>query len=265
MSKRKKSNGFNPRNEARTRLVLEMQGVLEADVVNEGQLNRLIEGIKAEQSRIAADRQQSTGVTIYHELAESELDMFMKIEAGCAAEVRTKIRANNLEADKLGQAMLAALNDKDRRWSDLRDEFELNMLSLYEFNQRNTLLAQELSQAQLAVADTFAPRMALIELYYKYTTKHLSEILTRQQNGAVEWGLHAESNPKDIKRFLDEKFSYEKVLGLEETPDAPVVQELSEVDAEDAAEVFDELAVDDIADAEVAPIDPELDTMLPAQ
>ena len=127
MSKRKKSNGYNPRLVARRRLVLEMQGIIEADMVNEGQLNRLIEGIKAEQSRIVADRQGRDGVFIYHDLAEQELDMFMKIEAGCAAEVRTKIRKNNLDADQLGQKMLADLGNKDLRWTEIKEGFDHRM------------------------------------------------------------------------------------------------------------------------------------------
>ena len=266
MSKRKKCNGYNPRLAARRRLVLEMQGIIEADMVNEGQLNRLIEGIKAEQSRIVADRQGRDGVFIYHDLAEQELDMFMKIEAGCAAEVRTKIRKNNLDADQLGQKMLADLGNKDLRWTEIKEGFEQNMLSLHEFSAENVLLSSQLTHAQMAVADTFAPRMALVELYYKHTTKHLSEILGRQQNGAVEWGLHSESQPKDIKRFLDEKFSYERVLGLEEDPAVPgTVQVVEGEDAEEATEVFDEMSKDDIVDAEVVAIDPELDELLPAQ
>lgn len=267
MSKRKKSNGYNPRLEARSRLIQEMRGIVEADAVNQAHLDRLIEGIKAEQSNIAADRQQSHGMVFdYHKLAEQELDMFMKIEAGCAAEVRTKIRTNNMEADAIGQQMLADLEDKTRRWSDIKDSFEGSMLRLHEFNNVNGLLAVQLSHAQMAVADTFAPRMALVELYYKNTTKHLGELLGRQQNAAVEWGLHSESQPKDIKRFLDEKFSYAAVLGLEDDTAAPsAVQELVGTDADDANWTFDEMAREDIADAEFAPIDPELDTLLPAQ
>ena len=82
----------------------------------------------------------------------------------------------------------------------------------------------------------------------------------------MEWGLHSESQPKDIKRFLDEKFSYERVLGLEEDPAVPgTVQVVEGEDAEEATEVFDEMSKDDIVDAEVVAIDPELDELLPAQ
>lgn len=122
-----------------------MQGIIEADMVNEGQLNRLIEGIKAEQSRIVADRQGRDGVFIYHDLAEQELDMFNEdVEAGCAAEVRTKICKNNLDADQLGQKMLADWATKTC-WTEIKEGFEQNMLSLHELCAENALLASQLA------------------------------------------------------------------------------------------------------------------------
>ena len=50
---------------------------------------------------------------------------------------------------------------------------------------------------------------------------------------AVEWGLHSDSKPADLKRFLDEKFSYLDVL-------VPVAE---------AVEV-EEVVGDELADAE---------------
>lgn len=243
MSKRKKQNGFNPRIEARHRLDATMRSVVETDVVNEQQLARLIEGIKTEISRVEADRQEKRdGVFAYHDLAEQELKMFMNIEAGTAAEARQKIRMNNIEADAIGQEALALLENKKIHWKEIKPEFEAMLVNLDGYVFHNAALGDQLGAAQIAVAETFAPRMALVELYYKHTAKHLSELLTRQENAAVEWGLHAESSPKDILRFLNEKFSYEKVLGLEEdSVDAPppAVEEVVGAELEDTAEVFD--------------------------
>ena len=55
-------------------------------------------------------------------------------------------------------------------------------------------------------------------------------------------------------------------MGLEEDPAVPgTVQVVEGEDAEEATEVFDEMSKDDIVDAEVVAIDPELDELLPAQ
>lgn len=210
--KKQRKNGFNPRVLAKQQLVLLMQSVVGAEEVNNASIQKLVNGIKMEQERVAGDAQFEDAKTPYHVFADEELSYFMQLEAGVAADVRQKIRAEVVKADKIGQEVLAILADKTVKWVDIKDKVATETDRITEIDTYIITLAQELATAQVAVAEVFARRYALVEVFYKHYGLRLGEVLTRNYKAAVEWGLHSDSKPSELKRFLDEKFSYLDVL-----------------------------------------------------
>ena len=231
--KKQRKNGFNPRVLAKQQLVSLMQSVVGAEEVNNASIQKLVNGIKMEQERVAGDKQFEDAKTPYHVFADEELSYFMQLEAGVAADVRKKIRVEVVKADKIGQEVLGLLNDKSVKWADLKEKVSAETDRIVEIDTYIITLAQELATAQVAVAEVFARRYALVEVFYKHYGTQLGEILSRNHKVAVEWGLHSDSKPADLKRFLDEKFSYLDVL-------VPVAE---------AVEV-EEVVGDELADAE---------------
>lgn len=243
--KKQRKNGFNPRIHAKHQLIGLMQEVVGAEHVNNASIQKLVNGIKMEQERVAGDKQFENAKTPFHAFADEELSYFMKLEAGVAADVRQKIRAEVVEADQIGQAILATLADKSVKWVDIKDHVASETGRISDIDIYIATLAQQLASAQIAVANVFASRYALTEVFYKHFGANLGAILERNHKAAVEWGLHANSTPAELKRFLDEKFSYADVL-------VPVVAaEVEEV-------VGDEVVkADDILDAEKPYVEPE--------
>lgn len=259
--KKQRKNGFNPRVHAKHELINVMQSVVGAEAVNNASIQRLVNGIKMERERVAGDKQFENAKTPYHVFADEELSYFMQLEAGVAADVRQKIRAQVVEADKIGQAILAIINDKQVKWVDIKDQVAAETARVSDIDIYIITLAQQLATAQVAVADVFATRYALIEVFYKHYGTRLGEVLSRNHKVAVEWGLHSDSSPAELKRFLDEKFSYADVLVPPEVLDG---EEVVGEELEDAEAVFEmEKPYVEPTDAEVVDaVDPELAKVL---
>lgn len=246
MSKRVKKNpGFHPKQHAKGRLFKVMQSILSARFVNEDAIEKLRQGIQGTNEETA---NLMGGVSEYIVLANEELEYFMRLQAGVAADVRLKIRGLETGADEIGLPLKEKLETPAVKWAGMAAEFERALAQLDDIELQIIQLGQQLGVAQMSVAEVFAERYQVVEFFTKYTTPVRVEQFGKAANSSelAGWGLHATSTTEEIKRFLDEKFSYAAVLGIPVSED-----DVSEEEAEIASDLLDR--THDVVDAEFVP------------
>jgi len=246
MSKRVKKNpGFHPKQHAKGRLFRVMQSISSARFVNEDAIEKLRQGIKGTNEDVAA---LAGGMNEYITLANEELEYFMRLQAGVAADVRLKIRALESGADDIGLPLKEKLETPSVKWATMITEFEQGLAKLDDIELQIIMMGQQLGMAQMAVAEVFAERYQVVEFFTKTTTVVRVEQFGKAGNSSemAGWGLHASSTAEEIKRFLDAKFSYAEVLGIPASED-----DVSAAEVEIASDLLDRQP--EVVDAEFEP------------
>lgn len=168
MSRRKKPNGFNPKQVARDAIIRQMRGMNNTEQLFIQESRLMAENLDSERESLTALTDERLRSYLL-----GRLDIVTKGYAGLLQEFLQKLAAVRTEADGIAVAMMDRLSAE--KWDNLREAYELADVQL-EAHLTDTLL---LGQSAMAAG---------IDLFTDYTARY----------AAVKRGLKAHATTDEI-------------------------------------------------------------------
>lgn len=201
MSRRKKLNGYNPKQQARDNIIRQMRGINNTEQLFIQESRLMAENLDSEREALAAISNEQLRTYLL-----GRLDIVNSGYAGLLQEFLRKIAALRTPADKVATEMMDRLSAE--KWDTLRDTVQVVDLQLEGFVTEALLLGQE------AMASG-------IDLFTDYTARY----------AAVKRGLKANATAEEIlakMTELDEELAAQRLANDEDAVDAESGTEVAE-------------------------------------